>query len=72
MWTWKRRHTYLNLRHADGKETRQKQERMEDNEEGKSETASGGENWHDDEKHWLITVMKFSTVWEKDGENTEV
>lgn len=30
-----RRHTYLNLRHADGKETRQKQDKMEGNEKWK-------------------------------------
>lgn len=34
-----RRQTYLNLRHADGKETRQKQQTMEDNEKGKIGTS---------------------------------
>lgn len=31
-------HTYLNLTHADGKETRQKQETMKGNEKGKFES----------------------------------
>lgn len=31
-------HTYLNLMHADGKETRQKQRTMEGNEKGTSES----------------------------------